>query len=160
MAAALSPDIIAKIRELAAAGMPRNEIARTLGLSGSTVSKWAKRGDDGPEVFDRSQTKVATAAKVADAKARRAELQLKLLDDAERLRGQMFTPVTAFSFGGKENTYEEHVIPEPVFGDKHKIVMAVGAAITASIKIDEHDNRDEGLSAVDAWLAAMTDSAL
>lgn len=154
MAAALDPQTIEAIRTLAAGGMPRNEIARTLGLSGSTVSKWAKRGDDGPEVFDRSQTKVATAAKVADAKSRRAELQLKLLEDAERLRGQLWQPAHAFSFGGKENTYEEHTIDEPTFADKHKIVMAVSTVITASIKIDEHDRANENLSAMDAWLAA------
>lgn len=157
MTAPVPEDTIAKIREMAAAGIPRNEIARTLGVSGSTVSKWVKR-KDGPDVFVRGvQTQAATAAKVADAKARRAEIQLKLLDDAERMRQQLFQPAHAFSFGGKENTYEEATLDEPTFADKHKIVMAVSAAINASIKIDEHDNRDDGLAAVDAWLAAMLD---
>lgn len=152
MADQLTDAEIARIRELHATGMSRNDIARTIGRSARVVSKYAERlGLD----FDREQTREATAAKVADAKARRAELQLKLLDDAERLRGQMFAPVVAFSFGGKDNRYEEHPIPEPVFADKHKIMMAVSAAITASIKIDEHDRNSETASEFDAWLTEM-----
>lgn len=151
--ARLSDDDIAKIREMAAAGKGRNEIAREVGCSYASVTKWAKReGDD--EVFVRGPGVIAaTAAKVADAKARRADLQLKLLEDAERLRQQLFKPAFAFNFGGKENTFESKTIPEPTFADKRNIVQAVTTAVNASIRIDEHDKA----SGVDEQKAALTE---
>lgn len=136
MTAKISDDKIAKIREMHAAGASRNEIARTLGVSGSTVTKWTTRaGLD----FDREGTRAATAAKVADAKARRAQLQLDLLDKAAALLDKIDKPALAFNFGGKENTYSERVIDEPTFVDKRNIVQAVSTAIASSIRIDEHD---------------------
>lgn len=146
----LTDDDRAKIKELHAAGMNRNEIARAIGRSFAAVSKHAaKLGLS----FNREGTAAATAAKVIDAKSRRAQLQLDLLEDVERMRQQLFQPAFAFSFGGKENTFESETIPQPTFADQHKIVMAVNTAITASIKIDEHDRAGENLSAIDAWLA-------
>lgn len=72
-----------------AAPAPRvSKIAKELGLS-----------------FNREATAAATEAKVIDAKARRAQLMHDLLDDAERLRQQLFALATLHSFGGKDHTY-------------------------------------------------------
>lgn len=145
------------IRKLHAAGKGRNDIAKELGRSGQTISRAAERlgitFERGPEVA------AATAAKVADAKARRAQLQLDLLDDAERLRQQLFAKTTAFNFGGRDNTYNETELNEPTFGDKRNIVQAVSAAISTSIRIDEHDKEDTSLSGLDAWLANLAGDA-
>lgn len=142
-----------RIRELHAKGMSRNDIARETGRSGRTVSRIAEHlgltFERGPMVA------AATAAKVADAKVRRAELQLKLLDDAERLREQLFKPALAINFGGRDNTLNQTTLPEPTFQDKRNIIQAVSTAIASSIKIDEHDRTMDNPSEVDAWLDAM-----
>lgn len=140
-----------QIRRLHDAGKCRNEIAKLLGRSGSTISKAAaKMGLS----FDREMVKAATAAKVADAKARRAELMHELLDDAERLRQQLFAPTTLHSFGGKDHTYNSKDVEQPTFQDQHKIMMAVSSAVTSSLRIDDHDT-DTGADGAKSMLGAL-----
>lgn len=141
-----------QVRALHAAGLGRNEIAREIGRSGETVSKIAKAlglsFERGPEVA------AATAAKVADAKARRAQLMHELLDDAERLRVQLFAPTTIHSFGGKENTYNSKDVDQPLFRDQRDIIQSVSTAITASIRLDQHD-ADTGADGAKSMLGAL-----
>lgn len=132
-----------RVRSLHAAGRNRNQIAKELGRSGSTVSKIA--AELGLS-FNREATAAATEAKVIDAKARRAQLMHDLLDDAERLRAQLFSETTIHSFGGKENTYNSKKVPRPLFSDQRNIVQAVSTAISASLRLDVHDSDDQGLS--------------
>jgi hypothetical protein len=144
-----------RVHELHAAGRARNQIAKEIGRSGSTVSKIA--AELGLS-FNREAARAATEARVADAKARRAELMHALLDDAERLRQQLFAPTVIHSFGGKENTYSEKPVDQPLFRDQRDIVQAVNTAIAASLRLDLHDADNQGLTAVDAWLRDITGS--
>ncbi|MGI5178662.1 helix-turn-helix domain-containing protein [Dactylosporangium sp. CA-152071] len=127
-----------QVRALHAQGLSRNEIARQIGRSGKTVSNIAKAAgltfERGPEVA------AATEARKVDAKARRAALALALLDDAERLRKQLFAPCTVYSFGGRDNTFEQALIEEPSFRDKRDLMQAVSTAIDRSVKLDEYDS--------------------
>ncbi|MET0492905.1 MAG: helix-turn-helix domain-containing protein [Actinoplanes sp.] len=125
-----------QVAELHARGKSRNFIAATLGRSGRTVSRIAA---DLGLTFERSRTAAATVAKQADAKSRRAALALALLDDAERLRGQLFAACTVFNFGGKDNTFEQALINEPTFADKRNIMQAIGVAVDRAVKLDEYD---------------------
>ncbi|GMA31590.1 hypothetical protein [Litorihabitans aurantiacus] len=111
--------------------------ARQMGRGKATVSKHAARLG---LTWDRTATAAATEAKVLDAKGRRAQLQLDLLADAERLREQLWEPTVAFNFGGKDNTYAETRLDQPTFADKLKIVQATGIAIDRSLKLDLHDS--------------------
>lgn len=160
MAAKLSPAersaAVSRVRELHAEGMGLNAIARELGLSASTVSQMAKQ--EGLS-FDRAATRNAVEARKVDAAAMRAELQIGLLQDAKRLRSELWSPCTVFNFGGKDNTYEEREIDAPPFADKLKLVQAVGVAITHSLRIADHDANTADLPVVDAWLQHMTGGA-
>jgi IS30 family transposase len=149
----LTDDERRRVAELHAAGKTRNEIARAIGRAQSTVSKLA--AEQGL-TFDRSRTKAATAAKVVDAKARRADLAAALLEDAHRLRAQLWKPCKAFNFGGKDNTYAEVQLDEPTFADKLKLVQAAGVAIDKHARLAEMDADLQGLAAVDAWLRDIT----
>lgn len=142
-----------RVAELHAEGLNRNAIAREIGRSGSTVSKIAVELGLS---FDRTAVKAATEARVADAKARRAALMNELLDDAEKLRQQLFAPTTIHSFGGKDHTYNSRSVDQPLFKDQRDIVQAVNTAISASLRLDLHDADNQGLAAVDAWLRAIT----
>lgn len=127
-----------ELRDLHAAGHTLGDIARRLGRSRSTISHHAKRLG---LVWDRAGTRTAaaTAAKIADARTRRANLATQLLDDAERLRAQLWAPTIVFNFGGAENTYAERTLTEPTFADKLKVMQAVGIAVDRVLKIDLHD---------------------
>jgi hypothetical protein len=141
------------VRDLHAQGLGRNAIARQIHRSGRTVSKLA---EEMGLTFDREATKTATAARVVDGKARRAALALALLEDAERLRQQLFAPCMMRNFGGKDNTYAEQPIDQPDFRNQRDIMSAIGIAVDRAVRLDAYDKIDESMSGVDAWLAAMT----
>jgi hypothetical protein len=143
-----------RIRAMHAAGRSRNDIARELGRSASTISKAAGRLG---LRFDRAKTTAATAAKVADAKARRAALALALLGDAERLRTQLFAPAELHSFGGAEHTYRRVEIERPPAKDQREIMQATNTAIGASLRLDVHDG-DANVEKVGSLLGALFDN--
>jgi hypothetical protein len=142
-----------QIRQLHADGRGCNAIARQLGRDRSTISRAA--AEMGLS-FDRAQTRQATAARVDDAKHKRAVLAEQLLDDALRLREQLWKPCTVHSFGGRDNTYAEHQVAEPPFRDKRDILASVGLAVDKHARLIELDRDPEGLAAVDAWLRGIT----
>lgn len=80
----ISDDAQAQIRALAGQGLSRNHIARTLGVSPSTVRKYAADA-----AFDRQATAAATQAKQLDNRARRAEQVTRMLDLTDRILGRL-----------------------------------------------------------------------
>jgi hypothetical protein len=106
--------------------------------SGRTVSRIAK--ELGLSFERGDQVKAATEARKVDAKARRAELALALLDDAARLRAQIWQPCTIHNFGGRDNTHNSHDIDEPLFADKLKLMQAATLAAGKAIDIDRYDS--------------------
>ncbi|TDD25001.1 helix-turn-helix domain-containing protein [Actinomadura sp. KC06] len=140
-----------QVRALHAQGLNRNAIAREIGRAQSTVSKIA--AELGLN-FDRSRTREATKAKVADAKARRAQLASDLLDDAAELRKQLWQPCTLVKIGGKDNVATEHPLGQPLFEDQLKIVQATGLAAERHARLVELD-RDDGNSEVASLLGNL-----
>lgn len=144
-----------KIRTWVAQGVPQSEIGRRINRTRGAV---AKRAQALGVRSDRTDTAAATQAKILDAKALRADLKLKLLQDAERLRAAMWAPAKVYNIGGKDNTYTEHDVDEPPFRDKLSIMQAASAAIDRSLKIDQHDADTgvaEATSLLDAFAAAI-----
>lgn len=134
------------------AGKPRNQTARDHQRSPATITKIAY---DAGLAFDRSATKSACDAKRVDNAARRTALVAALLEDADRLRLQMFAPTTVFNFGGRDNTYVERQVPEPTFADKRHIAGAVRMMLTTAIELERVDQQGEEFAAVDAWLRSI-----
>lgn len=126
-------EIIGWIRE----GLSRNEIAKRAGRSGSTISGIAKA--EGLEFGNRTQVAAATQARQVDLRARRAEVMAILLEDAMRLRAQMWQPCTLHAFGGKDNSHNSVDLPEPVFADKLKLMQATASALGRHIDLATHD---------------------
>lgn len=125
-----------------------------LGIPSSTVYDWAKKA--GVRTVRNERTREAVEAAQVDNAKRRAELAGRLLEDAERLRRQLWQPCTVFNFGGKDNTFEQAEIPEPDFRAKQAILTSVAIAVDKSMKLELHDRDDSsGLEAVDAWLRGI-----
>lgn len=139
-----------KIARLHAAGHSCSRIAKELRRSRSTISNTARKLG---LKFDRAKT-AATQANVIDAKARRAQLAVELLTDAERLRGQLFTPTRLHRFGGKDNTYNSRDVDQPPFRDQREIMQATSTAITTSLRLDLHDTGADGAKSMLGALAA------
>jgi hypothetical protein len=142
-----------QIKDLHAQGLGCNAIARQLGRDRSTISRAAQgMGLD----FDRKQTRQATQARVDDAKHKRALLADQLLDDALRLREQLWAPCKVYNFGGRDNTYAEADLERPDFAGQEKILRSLAVAVDKHARLLELDRDPEGLAAVDAWLRGIT----
>ena len=151
-----TPKVDQQLADLHAKNLTLTACAHQMGRSSSAVSRRSKILN---LMWDRSKTRVATQANIADNKSRRAAIEAGLLDDVQRLRGQMFAPCKAFNFGGKDNTYNEVALDQPVFADQLRIMQAATTAVDRSLKIAVHDaDTSANLAAVDKWLTHMTGS--
>jgi len=140
------------VRRLHAAGLGRNAIQAETGRSGRTVSRIAK--ELGLSFERGEQVKAATEAKKTDAAARRARLQVDMLEAAEKLLGQMFAPTVVFNFGGSENIYREKTRLEPPFKDKREIASALTQLVNGSTRLAELD-KGTGIDQAKSMLGAL-----
>lgn len=140
-----------EVRRLHAAGTTRNDIARILKRSPNTISRIC--ADLGLS-FDRSAVAAATEARKADAKAKRSELELLLLDDARRLRAQIWEKHEYREYGGKEFVLRKWTQAQPTPTDKLKLMQATGAAVDRSLRLAEHDS-DQGVEAAKSLLTDL-----
>ena len=106
----------------------------------STINSWARK--DGRRTVRTERTRAMIEARTVDLKARRQELKALLLDDAHRLREQLWKPARLVNFGGKDNTLNETKLDEPLFVDKKNIMSSVGIAVDRIVKLEEIDNDD------------------
>ncbi|MFF4672299.1 helix-turn-helix domain-containing protein [Streptomyces sp. NPDC001279] len=144
-----------KVRELHAAGKSRNEIARALKRSPSTVSKIATAQG---LTFDRAaEVATATAVRKADLDARRTEMAATLHDVAEREIGRMTQPQLYFEWGGSMHTYAERMQPEPTPADRRTMMATAGAALDRSLKLvpPKTDPGEQGRSVIGDLMAGL-----
>ncbi|MFC8695872.1 helix-turn-helix domain-containing protein [Streptomyces parvus] len=162
MARPIDDDDRRSVRELHAAGKSRNQIARALKRSPSTVSKIAANLDP-PLSFDRAeQVEAATRVRTADLASRRAGLALDLQAAAERLLGQLWTPTTHGEFAGREGEWHETHLPQPRFGDQRAIVASVQTAVGTSLRLapaEGGENAEQVRSMLGALGEALTQAA-
>lgn len=141
-----------EVRRLHAAGKARNEIARTLKRSPSTVSKLAAEAG---LTFERgAEVVAATEARRIDLDARRVLLAEALHEDAERLRAQLWAPCNVGAFGGKDNVWSTQPLDRPQFADQRQILAATSVAIDKSLKL-QPPAAGEGADEVRSMLAGI-----
>lgn len=135
------------LADIEAGQKSRNQIARDHKVSVSTVTGLAPPGS-----FDRSKTAAATHAKVADAKARRAQLAALLLDDAHRLRERLWEPskqVFSSPLGAEIITLDL-----PPARDAKDFMAAVSGAVKSHVDIEKLDT-DTGSADAKSMLGAL-----
>jgi len=147
---AIATDIHAKL--------PRNEIARKHGVSGSTVSGIA-REIGSTEAFDRSQTENATRAVQVDNAARRAELSRRFLEEAHAALDDLHAKTLVFAFGGRDNEYNERTLDKPPTADKRNLMIIAATAADKHMAIDKHDAAS-GSETVGSLLGSMMDDLI
>ena len=138
MAVIHDPDIRNKIADLHAAGQGRNAIARTLGLADNAVSDTA--ADLGLTFQSQARQRIARQARIDQAERRRHEIIEQGYQQIQKLQNQMFEPTTIGEFGGRENTWAETELDEPMFRDKLAITQAIRAIAQTIAKLEEKDN--------------------
>lgn len=138
-----TPDEDTLIRDGYANGVPVRQLAKQLGCGIGTVSKRA--ATIGATTTARSQVAAAVEAKQLDAKAKRATLKANLLDDAARLRAQLWEPAEYVDHGGKEFVEVRWTMPTPVYTDQLKLMQATSTAIGSYERLEKLD-ADTGLT--------------
>lgn len=131
----------AALRRHVAAGLSISKTAVAMSRSESAVKDHAKQLG---LVWNREAPMAATTALLQDTKARRARFREELMDDLERLKAQMFSPVTVYNFGGKDNTFEEAVIDQPPIADQLRLVQAMQVGVNTIDKLEQMD-ADQGV---------------
>lgn len=134
------------------AGRGRNDIARRHDVGQATVTRIAAQ-EGITEAWDRSASKRATELRAIDVRQRQTELAHLLLEDAHRLRRQLWEPCTVFKFGGKDNTLATHDLPEPDFEGKRNLMTTLAIAVDKVGVLTRDDS--QGLAAVDSWLRSL-----
>lgn len=122
-----------QIAEFADDGLSVRQIAALMEIAPSTVSRNAQRMGI---VFDRGATERATAARVADAKARRSVTALRLLELANQELDRLGRPYRSHAFiGGALPGYYEHVLPQPDAAARLAIVRTAGTLIDKHVRL-------------------------
>lgn len=120
--------------------------AEATGVPKSTIRSWAK--SDGVRTVRNQNTREATEAAQADAKALRAELSLGLMQDAKRMREELWNPSIAISAG--QVVEAPRAVPEVQL----KMLTGIGIAIDKSATLDAVDN-DGGVADVVSMLDSL-----
>lgn len=135
----------AQLRKLHAQDLSVRAIADRLGVSRSTVSRWAK--EDGL-AFDRARTAQAVAAQSIDLAAGRQRLAEKMLGRAEQLLDSLDGKYLVYSFGGRDNTYSEHELDKPPVEVIRNAVTTAGITFDKLSRIVEKDPDVSGAQSV------------
>ncbi|MEV6297834.1 helix-turn-helix domain-containing protein [Actinoplanes sp. NPDC051861] len=138
-----------RVWALHADGLSRNAIAKEMKRGARTISKIC---DEAGLRFDAHRTSEAVQAVKDDARARRAALSLKLLDDAETLRTRMHQPHTVHRLTNDGMITGTISRPDP--RDQRDLMFAAGIAIDKSLRLEEFD-ADPGINGAKSMLGAL-----
>lgn len=122
-----------RVAELHAEGKSRNDIAEIMDRSGSIISGIAERLG---LTFERgAEVVAATAARQADLDERRSILATRFAAIAEDSLERIYQATTVYSFGGKNNEYNDHTFDEAPIAERVKLMTAAAIAIDKSLKL-------------------------
>lgn len=123
-------------------GASLHAIAKHLGRSKTTVHRAATRLE---LVWDRSKTAKAVEARTLDAKARRADIKLRLLTRADsllsRLESDTFTTLVPTGGGEKKTRTLTYVPPE----DERHVAQSLSSYLSTYDRLDKLDT-DSGVA--------------
>jgi helix-turn-helix protein len=139
-----------RVRTLHAEGKTRNDIARAIGRSPSTVTGIARALGLS---FDRSATAAATHARQVDNRARRIGIVGRLYGRAEQVLGRLEADgytFTATTVHGIETKVLDHV-PAP---DEKALASAMSTHLGAAARLEQVD-ADKGTDGVKSMLGGL-----
>jgi len=141
-----------KIIDLLPSGKSCRTIAKQTGCSRNTVSRIAQ--SVGHE-WGRHNLARAQEAQKAYGAEWRAEFAKRLAERCEALLADFDGEYLVYNFGGRENTYSEHLLEAPPTEVKERTMKAIRLGLQTVLDIDRHDRPDDSMAVVDEWLAAL-----
>ena len=129
------------------------QIAAQMKIAPSTVTRAGQRMG---LAFDRAATEKATAARIADAKARRMTTVLRLIELANAELDRLARPYRVHAFlGGQAPGYFEHVLPQPDAAARLAIARTAGTLIDKHIRLADVDGQDGNLAHAKSMLGSL-----
>lgn len=138
--------------------MSCNGIARELGWSPATISKWAK--GEGLN-FDRTKTAVAVAAQRIDRAAARADIIDRMYKRSQKVLSRLEADLFVFYVAGGEGA-ERITESEPPAGDEKNLAASIGIYVQNATKleaVDAGDGVEKAHSVLDALAAGFAAAA-
>ncbi len=129
----------------------RNQIARKHGINGASVTTIARENNI-KGAFNRSATKAATEAVVADSKARRATLAARLLDRAFQYDERAWSKYKTWERGPEGLEPVEHDLPPA--RDQQALMNCLAIALQRHLELENHD-RPESSAVATSLLDAV-----
>lgn len=140
-----------QVLDLHAKGLGRNEIAKLTGIGAASVTRIVQ-AEGGS--FDRTKTEQAVKARKIDMASLRGQVAEKFLIRSDELLDEMDDPFLAYNFGGKDNTYEEHLLERAPVEARHAMIRAAATAMRTHTDLVKFDS-DQGQSRVESLLDAL-----
>lgn len=141
----------ARLTELHAASMSLHAIAKDMGRSKATISKYA---DLEGLSFGRAKTAKAAEAVHVDNRSRRVALEERWLRIVDSELDTLDQEARVYSFGGADNRYAEEWLDRPPPSDRRTIIAGAAAAQAAANKLHAMNTGHQAEQAVSA-LAKM-----
>lgn len=123
------------------AGRSVRDVASEFGRAISTVSGVAAENDI---LLDGSRTAAATARRTEDLRARLAEESHDALDDAQRIRRQLFGRWTLHNWYQGEHFEQE--VDQPTAGDLRSLAVAYGILTDKALALRELGDLEERIA--------------
>lgn len=145
-----------QVRDLHAQGLPRNEIARRVGISNDSVSKICRAAGLG---FDRAGTEAATKAKQIDHKARRTAIISRLYAQSEKILDRLESPggykTIAKGERGRDVEVSLDFIPP---GDRRNELTSIAISLDKAValeRVDTDNGNGHAISMLDKLAAQL-----
>lgn len=145
-----------QIIEAIKAGMSCYQIAKDFERAPATISKLANKEGLSHHFGVSLPLQKAHKASLQSMAESRAFLAERFLNEAHSMLDKLHEPHTAYSFGGKDNVYNEHVFDEPPPNEKKHLMTTAAIAADKHLKLVAHD-RANGSETVGSLLGTMID---
>lgn len=129
-----------------------NAIARAHWVSPDTVSRIAKAVG---HRWGAANVAVAHEARKAYGAEHRSLMRQEAQRRAEESYAMLDEPHVVFSFGGRDNDYNERTFDRPDVAARSQLMLQADRALKTAVLLDSHDRTDEHLSDFDQWWAQM-----
>jgi len=149
----LTDDERQRIIDLLPSGRSCNAIGKETGHSSSTVSRIARAEG---HVFAQANLARAHEAHESYGAEWRADFAKRLSAKCDSLLGDMDGAYLVYSFGGKDNVYNDQTLESPPTEAKERLMKSIRLGLQSILDIARHDSDGGmGLPAVDEWLQTV-----
>lgn len=149
VATKVTPDERARIVEALEAGTTCHRIAKDFGRSSNTISRIAKDIGHTFAHVNALRAQEAQAAHRVYGAERRANVRLSTVEAVEETLRDFTAPTLVYSFGGKHNEYNEHILDRPDARTKRDLAQTIATLWRVVQAIDAAEETHNDITGID-----------